>query len=591
MLEPAHKASPKITHSLILSLSLSLSLGFEENLFKECISRHFNIMAGQRNNYGKRSHAQPDYSDNGGTKRRNPGDEKEYAPGPDDTVYRYLCPGRKIGSIIGRGGEIVKQLRQESQSKIRIGESVHGCEERVVTIFSSSQETNAFEDTGELVCPAQDALFRIHDRIVADELPEEDTNPDFRDVTVRLLVPSDQIGCIIGKGGQIIQNIRTETAAQVRILKNEHLPPCAMSSDELLQISGEASAVKKALYQVSSRIHDNPSRSQHLLTSNVYQSSGQFMGPNGGAPIVGIAPLMGPYGGHKGDAGDWSSHNFYPSHRDKSSGKEFSLRLVCPTGNIGGVIGKGGVIINQIRHETGAFIKVDSASAVGDDCIISISALEYFEDPVSPTINAALRLQLRCSEKTERESGEPSYTTRLLVSTSRIGCLIGKGGAIISEMRRLTRANIRILSKEDLPKVASEDDEMVQISGDINVATDALAQVTTRLKANLFEREGALPAFPAALPYIPMSSDVSDGSKYAGRDSKRHGSGYSSYSGGYGGSGDVPPSDNYGSYGGSQSGGGSGYGGGYGGYSSGRGRSASTGLSGQNVSHGKHHGY
>lgn len=33
----------------------------------------------------------------------------------------------------------------------------------------------------------------------------------------------------------------------------------------------------------------------------------------------------------------------------------------------------------------------------------------------------------------------------------------------MTEMRRLTKANIRILSKENLPKVASEDDEMVQV--------------------------------------------------------------------------------------------------------------------------------
>lgn len=74
-----------------------------------------------------------------------------------------------------------------------------------------------------------------------------------------------------------------------------------------------------------------------------------------------------------------------------------------------------------------------------------------------------MRLQPRCSEKVERDSGVISFTTRLLVPTSRIGCLIGKGGAIVTEMRRLTKANIRILSKENLPKVASEDDEMVQV--------------------------------------------------------------------------------------------------------------------------------
>lgn len=88
--------------------------------------------------------------------------------------------------------------------------------------------------------------------------------------------------------------------------------------------------------------------------------------------------------------------------------------------------------------------------------------IQFFEDP-SPTIDAAMRLQPRCSEKSERESGDSVVTTRLLVPSSCIGCLIGKGGAIISEMRSVTRANIRILSKENLPKVASEDDEMVQV--------------------------------------------------------------------------------------------------------------------------------
>ncbi|CAL9054713.1 KH domain-containing protein At4g18375-like [Musa acuminata AAA Group] len=545
-------------------------------------------MGGQRNSYGKRSHSNSEYTDNGGSKRRNPGEDREnYAPGPDDTVYRYLCPGRKIGSIIGRGGEIVKQLRSDTQAKIRIGETLPGCEERVITIFSTSKETNKFEDTGDNVCPAQDALFKVHERLVNDEaMGEEDTDVDTTQVTLRLLVPSDQIGCIIGKGGQIIQGIRSDSGAQIRILKNDHLPACAISSDELLQITGEASVVKKALFQVSSRLHDNPSRSQHLLvpgTPQVYPVAGQFGVPNNSAPIVGLGPLMGSYGGYKGDAvGEWPS--LYPPPRDESSAKEFSLRLLCPAANIGGVIGKGGVIIKQIRQESGASIKVDSSKSE-DECIILISSKEFFEDPISPAIDAAVRLQSRCSEKSEKESGEPSYTTRLLVPTSRIGCLIGKGGTIISEMRRSTRANIRILSKENLPKVAAEDDEMVQICGELDIARNALIQVTTRLKANFFEREGALSAFPSSAPYHPLPMDAPDVARHGGRDNKLHGRTYS-YSGAYGPSGDSFASNNYSSYGGSQRGGSYGA---YSGYSS---RSGSAGLSGPKpVSHGKHHGY
>ncbi|XP_028759817.1 RNA-binding KH domain-containing protein RCF3-like [Neltuma alba] len=547
-------------------------------------------MAGPRSSYGKRSHSQSDY-ENGGNKRRNPGDEREqFIIDPEDTVYRYLCPVRKIGSVIGRGGEIVKQLRIDTKSKIRIGETVPGCEERVITIYSSGDETNAFEDSGNFVSPAQDALFKVHDRVVAEEGHGDQETEGGHQATAKLLVPSDQIGCVIGKGGQIVQSIRSDTGAQIRILKDEHLPPCALNSDELVQISGDAATVKKALYQIACRLHDNPSRSQTLLTSampGVYPTSGSLVGPTAGGPIVGIAPLVGHYGGYKGDTGDWP-RSLYPAPRDETSSKEFSVRLVCPTGNIGGVIGKGGAIINQIRQDSGATIKVDSSATEGDDCLIIISTKEFFEETFSPTIEAAVRLQPRCSEKVERDSGIISFTTRLLVPTSRIGCLIGKGGAIITEMRRLTKANIRILSKESLPKIASEDDEMVQISGDLELAKDALVQVLTRLRANLFDREGAVSAFLPVLPYLPVPADGPDGLSYDARDGKRHGRGHS-YSSGYGGSSDLTAGDGYGSYGGSQFGGSAAYGA-YGSYS--LGRTGTSGLSSHHsVSRRRNHAY
>lgn len=534
-------------------------------------------MAGQRNSHGKRAHS-IDRSENGRNKRRNPG-EDPFKIGPDDTVYRYLCPATKIGSIIGRGGEIVKQLRVDTKSKIRIGDTVPGCDERVVTIYSASEETNDFNEMDTQVCPAQDALFKVHDRVLAEDSGADDEPDGSQHVTARLLVPSDQIGCIIGKGGQIVQTIRSETGAQIKILKDDHLPGCALSTDELLQISGEASVVRKALFQIASRLHDNPSRSQHLLASAVppslYPSAGSLIGAPGGAPI--FAPIVGSYGGYKSERGDWPRSVY--SSREDSSMKEFSIRFVCPTGNIGAVIGKGGAIINQIRQDTRANIKVDSSSAAGDDCLITVSSKEYFEDQVSATIEAARRLQSRCSEKVERDSGVISFTTRILVPSALIGCLIGRGGAIITEMRNMTKANIRILSKDDLPKVAADDEELVQISGDLDVAENALIHIASRLRANLFEKEGQV--MLPVLPYVPLSPDGHDGLPYDGRDSKKHGRGLS-YSGGYGGSSDMSPSDPYGSYGGLQStGGGSSYGV-YGSYSSGR--TNSSGLSGHHSS-------
>ncbi|CAN8312188.1 unnamed protein product [Cochlearia groenlandica] len=454
-----------------------------------------------RNIHGKRSSLLSELTGNGGSKRRNLHDDTDHnVIGSEDTVYRYLCPVKKTGSIIGKGGEIAKQIRSETKSNMRINEALPGCEERVVTIYSTSEELNSFGDDGELVCPALDALFKVHDMIVADTDNDDDLD-DLSEkpmVTVRMLVPSDQIGCVIGKGGQVIQNLRNETNAQIRVIK-DHLPACALtlSHDELLQIIGEPSIVRDALYQVASLLHNNPSRFQNSLLSlpsTAHQSGGMLM-----------------------SAALTSSHRNYATRRDIEDATEFCVCFICPTENVGGVIGKGGAFINQIRQETGATIRVNTSETDEDDCIIFISSKEFYEDQ-SPTVNAAIRLQQRCSEKVGKEVVDSAFTTRLLVSSSHIGCLIGKGGAVISEMRSVTRANIRVLQKENVPKIAREDEEMVLITGNPDAAMKALTQVVLRLRANAFNMDHGLVLLPTSFPYISQVTESSNKHKYGRRD-------------------------------------------------------------------------
>lgn len=75
-----------------------------------------------------------------------------------------------------------------------------------------------------------------------------------------------------------------------------------------------------------------------------------------------------------------------------------------------------------------------------------------------------------------------------------------------------------------------------------------MVQVTTRLRANVFDREGALSTFVPVLPYLPVPADASDGLNYDSRENKRHPRGQS-YSSGYGGSSDLGVADSYGGYG------------------------------------------
>lgn len=77
----------------------------------------------------------------------------------------------------------------------------------------------------------------------------------------------------------------------------------------------------------------------------------------------------------------------------------------------------------------------------------------------SRTIDAILHLQNKTSEYSE----DGTITTRLLVPSSKVGCLLGQGGHIINDMRRRTHADIRVFSKKEKPKCASEDEELVQV--------------------------------------------------------------------------------------------------------------------------------
>lgn len=88
-------------------------------------------------------------------------------------------------------------------------------------------------------------------------------------------------------------------------------------------------------------------------------------------------------------------------------------------------------------------------------------------NPRSQTIDAILQLQNKTSEFSEKGT----ITTRLLVPSSKVGCILGQGGHVINEMRRRTQADIRVYSKDDKPKCASEDEELVQVTRRNNAFT------------------------------------------------------------------------------------------------------------------------
>ncbi|CDP03019.1 unnamed protein product [Coffea canephora] len=165
-------------------------------------------------------------------------------------MLRVLCPSNKIGSVIGKGGSIISQLREEAGAKIQVEEPVPGWDERVINKNDDEEEAGPVEEVRgggggeedkETASAVQKALFLVVERMFEGDSEEkdgagEDEGDKDTSFVVRLLVFSSQIGGLLGKAGSVIKQMALESGAQIRILPRDKLPPRASPSDELVQI-------------------------------------------------------------------------------------------------------------------------------------------------------------------------------------------------------------------------------------------------------------------------------------------------------------------------------------------------------------------
>ncbi|KAL1364948.1 hypothetical protein AAHE18_03G253200 [Arachis hypogaea] len=429
-------------------------------------------------------------------------------PSPRHATFRILCHASRIGGIIGKSGNVIKALQQATGAKIRVEDAPQESPDRVIFVVapvSSSAGGNGGDgdsvDGSEEVSQAQEALVKVFERIL-DVAAEGDSSclDDERVVSCRLLAEAAQVGSVIGKGGKVVEKIRRDTGCKIRVL-NDRLPACAAPSDEIVEVEGCASSVKKALLAVSRRLQDSPSVDKtmktmgsrpyevvqhgasgvlHETSTDLRQRTSALLNLSGGSnfnsngvhtwhPEINRAPVLDP----------------------KATQQEVMFRILCSDDRVGAVIGKGGSIVRALQSDTGANINIFPPFPDCEDRLITITAMENPETRYSPAQKAVVLVFSKSVEGIVEKGldlgfkKELSVTARLVVPSNQVGCLIGKGGAIVSEMRKATGTSIRIIGGNQVPKCVSDND-VVQISGEFSNVKDALHNVTSRLRDNLF---------------------------------------------------------------------------------------------------------
>lgn len=86
--------------------------------------------------------------------------------------------------------------------------------------------------------PAQKAIVLVFSRSVEARIEKglDSESNKGSSVIARLVVPSNQVGCLLGKGGSIISEMRKATGASIKIIGTDQAPKCASHNDQLVQV-------------------------------------------------------------------------------------------------------------------------------------------------------------------------------------------------------------------------------------------------------------------------------------------------------------------------------------------------------------------
>ncbi|XP_038871037.1 poly(rC)-binding protein 3 isoform X5 [Salvelinus fontinalis] len=213
-------------------------------------------------------------------------------------TLRLVVPASQCGSLIGKGGSKIKEMRESTGAQVQVaGDMLPNSTERAVTIsgtpeaiiqcvkqicvvmlesppkgatipyrpkpastpviFSGGQ---AYTIQGQYAIPHPDQLTKLHQLAMQQTpfTPLGQTTPAFPGLdtsppasTHELTIPNDLIGCIIGRQGTKINEIRQMSGAQIKIAN-------AMegSSERQITITGTPANISLAQYLINARFRD-----------------------------------------------------------------------------------------------------------------------------------------------------------------------------------------------------------------------------------------------------------------------------------------------------------------------------------------------
>ncbi|KAF2689187.1 hypothetical protein K458DRAFT_383847 [Lentithecium fluviatile CBS 122367] len=261
------------------------------------------------------------------------GGGRSRSPAPNDNSEVILIDSSLVGLVIGRQGESLRRIEQESGTRIQFINGPNSGPSRECRITGSpgaritaKREINRIiEENGGN--PARETGRNANQSAKAGQQEQ----PSLRDgeQSSQIMVPDRTVGLIIGRGGETIRDLQERSGCHVNIV-GENKSVNGLRPVNLIGTPAAAAHAKELIMEIV----DSDTR-----TANEGGASGH-------QPQQQRRDNSNPYGGGPGGGG----------------GERINDTIMVPSDAVGMIIGKGGETIKDMQATTGCKINVSQAS-------------------------------------------------------------------------------------------------------------------------------------------------------------------------------------------------------------------------------------
>jgi len=303
-----------------------------------------------------------------------------------------------VGRVIGKGGEMIRDLQARSGCQIDVDQNVPHGAPRIINYKGTPTDVAFAKQLVAMLC---------RDGVKDSDLPLGKAQRKI------VQVPSNVIGKIIGRGGEMIRELQNRSRAKIQV---DHSGAGRDENHRQVIVTGSPETVVKAEEMIHFLCVNPAMDAMQALEMLIRDklSSGTEWGsgppypnlPNQGQGMTADAGMGNgmygggaygqtstAYGGYNDQQGGYGVHGAqqYGSSDVGIGGIETEV-VPCAKMHMGRVIGQKGVTINDLQKRSGCDIQINQQVPMGMDCQISIKGSRQGIDTAKQMIQEIIEL-------------------------------------------------------------------------------------------------------------------------------------------------------------------------------------------------------